>query len=116
MYLSIIQADSFWVTSAHAVELATAFITSSTSMFCKENVIGLVCNPHYDWFMLLVMLVVETLPDKHQFRTALNTNSSSPFVSMPKLDNSLVLGTADEGLRQLFRDIVTKIGSYYCLA
>jgi serine/threonine protein kinase len=86
-------------------------ITSSTIQFCKENVIGLTGDPKYDWFMLLVTLVIETLNDKHRFRHHLY-DGGNQFVSVSKL-LTMVNDIADEVLRDLLFAIIEKMKAYF---
>ena len=89
-------------------------ITSSTTSFCKENVIGSNGRPEFDWFMLLVTLIIETLTDKHTFRLHLYDDDRDKFVSELKL-RGLVLGIANEELRTMLFGIINKMGGYFVL-
>jgi serine/threonine protein kinase len=85
-------------------------VTSSTTIFCLENVIGLKGKPDFDWFMLLVALVIETLPDKHQFHSVLYEKHSH-FISVAKL-KQLLFATGNSNLRRLFDEIIGKMPLY----
>lgn len=89
-------------------------VSSCTTMFCKENVIGLNAQPKFDWFMLLIVLMIETLEDRHAFLSALydSPNSQEVHVSESKL-RSLILGITCEPLRVVVRDILERLDPYF---
>jgi serine/threonine protein kinase len=45
-------------------------ILSTTDMFCFCKLLGEKDHPKYDLFMLLVVLLIESLPNKHDFESA----------------------------------------------
>lgn len=88
-------------------------VTSSTIFLCKENVIGLQAHPKYDWFMLLVTLMIETLEDRNAFQQFLYDNShrADNFISENRLRELIrritcaellsVIGSILDNLQQL---------------
>ena len=46
-------------------------ITSTTTIFYYENILGEVASEKYDYFMLFVVLMFETLSNKHSFESKL---------------------------------------------
>jgi serine/threonine protein kinase len=85
-------------------------VTSCTRCFCKENVIGINADPKFDWFMLLVALIIETLADRHSFSEHLY-DSNSQFVSINKL-NGLISNIKCVSLLTTINDIVFRLGPY----
>jgi serine/threonine protein kinase len=82
-------------------------VTSCTTFFCKEDVIGLEAHPKFDWFMLLVVLMIETLENRHSFVSVLHEKESR-LVSEFKL-RSLIHAITCEQLRTVVHNIVGRL-------
>lgn len=44
-------------------------VTSSTWQYCYENILSKPAIVKYDWYMFLVMILIETLPNRHSYST-----------------------------------------------
>lgn len=60
-------------------------ITSCTSLFYFEDPNGSVAHPKYDYFMFLVMLLIEALPDRRTFHREFYDNTDSRHCSKQKV-------------------------------
>lgn len=59
-------------------------VTSTTKIFYYENLFGKPAIPEFDYFMLLVVLLIETLPDKHKFSETFHDRDSI-YISKDKV-------------------------------
>ena len=59
-------------------------ITSCSTAFCWKDVLRQEAHPKYDYFMFLVMVLIECMEDRRDFRTALY-DEGARFVSVEKV-------------------------------
>lgn len=80
-------------------------ILSTTEMFYHSRLIGKPALPCYDFFMLLVVLLIETLPDKRSYRQVL-FNSLEGQVSNEKVKNMVGSTSPTDDFGKLLREIL----------
>jgi len=59
-------------------------VVTTTTLFHWQNIVGKKATPHFDYSMLLVMLLIELLPDKHSFLVSLSEPSETGVTRMSK--------------------------------
>lgn len=81
-------------------------VLSTTFFFYKEDVLGKPALPEYDWYMFLVVILIESLADKHCW-TALQQESTKHIcdVKLRRLFHDMLSGE----LGQLLRVIADKL-------
>lgn len=63
-----IDSDGNWVIADFgSCKFEGDLVISTTKIFYYESLFGKPAIPQFDYFMLLVVLLIETLPDKHKF-------------------------------------------------
>ena len=86
-------------------------ITSTTAAFYYENITGRVAEFRYDWYMLLVTIVIETLEKKDDFRELCSDKSGISRVDDDKIKIAVDKIPSASPLRLVIDTIMTKINS-----
>lgn len=85
-------------------------VLSTTYSFCNVDSRGKPALPQYDWYMLLVAILIESLDNKHDWNTQLKQESSD-LICDDKLKT--LLSTRLEGcLGEVLRTILGRLDSY----
>jgi hypothetical protein len=72
-----IDSDGNWVIADFgSCKLIGKPVGSTTKIFYYESLFGKPARPEFDYFMLLVVLLIETLPDKHKFSETFHDRDS----------------------------------------
>ena len=72
-----IDSDGNWVIADFgSCKLIGKPVGSTTKIFYYESLFGKPASPEFDYFMLLVVLLIETLPDKHKFSETFHDRDS----------------------------------------
>ncbi len=83
-------------------------ILSTTDMFYISKLVGAKAHPKYDFFMLLVMLLIESLPNKHDFEYVLcNEAGSERRVSLSKIRGAVEKVSFNVELHSLFLELLS---------
>jgi hypothetical protein len=81
-------------------------VGSTTKLFYFENVNGKCARPEIDYFMILVVLLIETLPDKHKFHETFH-DAGTVYINKDKvLTYACNFPNGDDGLTVLFQEII----------
>ena len=83
-------------------------ILSTTEMFYHSRLLRTPAHPRHDYFMLLVVLLIESLPNKHKFVEEL-FDAVEKRVSLAKVEEMAEKPTSSENFRQLLREIVALV-------
>ena len=83
-------------------------ILSTTEMFYHSRLLRIPAHPRHDYFMLLVVLLIESLPNKHKFVEEL-FDAVEKRVSLAKVEEMAEKPTSSENFRQLLREIVALV-------
>ena len=83
-------------------------ILSTTEMFYHSRLLRTPAHPRHDYFMLLVVLIIESLPNKHNFVEEL-VDAVEKRVSLAKVKEMAEKPTSSENFRQLLREIVALV-------
>ena len=83
-------------------------ILSTTEMFYHSKILRTPALPCHDYFMLLVVLIIESLPNKHSFEEEL-FDAVERRVSLVKVKEMAEKPTPSENFRQLLREIVVLV-------
>ena len=83
-------------------------ILSTTEMFYHSRLSGTPAHPRHDYFMLLVVLIIESLPKKRNFVEVL-FDADEERVSLAKVKEMAGKPTSSENFRQLLREIVALV-------
>lgn len=89
-------------------------VTSSTTFFCKEDVRRKPAMLEYDWFMLLVTLLIESLDDKHEWTVHLKHDTEN-HVCVNKLRSLIQRKLENRPLAEILMDIIGRLGEYFTL-
>jgi hypothetical protein len=86
-------------------------ITSCSIAFCWEDVRGKTAHPKYDYFMLLVMVLIECLEDRRTYSTTFY-DVDAQFVSVSKVvaaaQSRIELESTPNSLADLLADLMHK--------
>ena len=83
-------------------------ITSSTFQFYFEEYAFKPAEPKYDWFMFLVLLLIETLEDRRAFSRAFYTTTDSRHVDLEKVLQFASRIQEHEEIRELILNVLRK--------
>jgi hypothetical protein len=90
-------------------------ITSCSITFCWEDVRGQRAHPKYDFFMLLVMILIECLEDRRSYRTTFYEKDAT-FVSLLKVvaeaQFRIELVTTPSSLKGLLVELMHKVTEF----
>jgi hypothetical protein len=92
-------------------------VTSCSVLFCFHDPRNEKAHPKYDYFMLLVMLLVEALVDRKRFRDLFYQPNSQHAcaVLVAKHAQSILDGDAPDVFKDLCRDILQKLTEFEVL-
>lgn len=65
-----------------------AMVTSSTTQFCFCDPLWMTAHPKYDYFMFLLMLLIETLEDRKLYRSMFYESINAAHASVEIIQNS----------------------------
>jgi hypothetical protein len=86
-------------------------VLSTTTDYYTEDIIHKPAAFKYDWFMLLVLLVIETLNIKHKAWRAVLHRENTSFVSEVQLFRLVSILKGWPVYQALFEDIETRLGT-----
>ena len=90
-------------------------ITSCSTTFCWEDVRGQMAHPKYDYFMLLVMVLIECLEDRRTYSTTFY-DVDGKFVSIPKIvaaaQSRIMLDSTPTALASLLAEVLHKVKEF----
>ncbi len=94
-------------------------VTSCTVQFCWLDVIGLQAHPKYDYFMFLLMILIECLEDRRTY-SSLFYEPKAHFASVPKVlgvaNATMALETTPPALVDLLGEVLGQLTEYGVVA
>ena len=84
-----IDHDGHWLLADFgSCKFSGSAVVSTTQMFYFEKLKGVPALPKYDYFMLVVTILIETLPDKHKFSVFYDEGAT--HISRTKVQSAVV--------------------------
>ena len=77
-------------------------VITTTPSFYPTNLCGLPALPKYDWFMLLVTVLIELMPKKHEWATEL-CETQLKVVTLPRVAQALQNALDSAGVSELLK-------------
>lgn len=84
-------------------------VTSSTFQFYYEDIAFKPAVVKYDWFMFLMLLLIETLKDRRAYRSLFYVSVESPFADFCKVANYAKTYLDNEDIGMLIKALLTKL-------
>ena len=91
-------------------------ITSCSITFCWEDVRGQQAHPKYDYFMLLLMLLIECLEDRRTYISAFyeqNANFASVAKVVEAAETRIMSDSTPEALQTLLQEVLDKVSEFH---
>lgn len=88
-------------------DIGEAVITTTPS-FYPTNICGLPAHPKYDWFMLLVTILIELMPKKHEWAKKL-CETEAKIVTLPLVAQALQNAITSVDVSKLLKPLLSKM-------
>jgi len=83
-------------------------VITTTPSFYPNNLCGLPAHPKYDWFMLLVTILIELMPKKHEWAKEL-CETETKIVTLPLVAQALQNAITSEDVSELLKPLLSEM-------